>query len=183
MPLLRITYHRGTLTDKQKVQLAEELTPVLIEGEVGEDNPAGRALAYILFHEMDPRSEWFVGGKPDLDAPKGGRFLLEIWYVEGAATQAEKSVVHSKMNEILANTIGVDGTFPNRLTDWIIINEVTEGAWGASGVTVGIRAANEALGGSEQRAEYFERFLSAKQRANEAHEYPTERVEKTETVS
>lgn len=177
MPLLRITYHRGTLTDAQKVLLAEELTPVLIAGEVGQDNPAGRALAYVLFHEMDPRSEWFVGGKPDLDAPKGGRFLLEIWYVEGASTQREKSSVHSKMNAILAKIIGVDGNFPNRLTDWVIINEVPEGAWGASGVTVGIREANEALGGSPNRSEYFERFLAAKQRVSVEHGYPTERSE------
>lgn len=175
MPLLRITYHRGSLTDAQKVQLAEELTPVLIAGEVGQDNPAGRALAYVLFHEMDPRSEWFVGGKPDLNAPNGSRFLLEIWYVEGASTQAEKSEVHAKMNAILAKTIGVDGSFPNRLTDWVIINEVPEGAWGASGVTVGVRAANEALGGLPERAEYFERYLTAKQLVSDKHGYPTDR--------
>jgi len=176
MPLLRITYHRGSITDAQKVQLAEELTPVLIAGEVGQDSPAGRALAYVLFHEMDPKSEWFVGGKPDLDAPNSSRFLLEIWYVEGASTQAEKSEVHSKMNEILAKTIAVDGSFPNRLTDWVIINEVPEGAWGASGVTVGIREANDALGGLPERAEYFERYLAAKHQESKAHGYPTERT-------
>jgi phenylpyruvate tautomerase PptA (4-oxalocrotonate tautomerase family) len=176
MPLLRITYHRGTLTDVQKVQLAEELTPVLIAGEVGQDNPAGRALAYVLFHEMDPRSEWFVGGKPDLNSPIGGRFLLEIWYVAGASTQAEKSEVHSKMNTILARTIGVDGSAPNRLTDWVIIHEVPEGAWGTSGVTVGVREANQALGGDSERAEYFERFLAAQQRVFEENGFPTERA-------
>lgn len=175
MPLLRITYHRGSLTDAQKAQLAEELTPVLIEGEVGLDNPSARLLAYIVFHEVDPRSEWFVGGKPDLDAPKGGRFLLEIWYVEGAATQSEKSIVHAKMNDILSNIIGVDGTFPNRLTNWVIINEVGEGTWGASGVTVGVAAASEALGASEDRADYYEKYLNARQRVIDDNGFPAER--------
>ena len=175
MPLLRITYHRGSLTDSQKVQLAEELTPVLIEGEVGRDNPDGRSLAYIIFHESDPRSEWFVGGKPDTNPPKGGRFLLEIWYVEGAATQSEKSIVHDKMNEILSNIIGVDGTFPNRLTNWVIINEVAEGAWGASGVTVGVAAASEALGAAEDRADYYEKYLKARQRVFDKNGFPRER--------
>ncbi|MFI0429314.1 4-oxalocrotonate tautomerase family protein [Mariniflexile sp. HMF6888] len=175
MPLLRITYHRGSITDSQKNQLAEKLTPILIEGEVGQDNEQARALAYVIFQETDPRSEWFVGGKPDINAPKGGRFLLEVWYVEGAATQSEKTIVHRKMNEVLSNVIGVDGTFPNRLTDWVIINEVKEGAWGASGVTVGVKEANEALGGSEGRAEYFQRFLSAKQSLFKEHGFPSER--------
>jgi len=176
MPILRITYHRGSLTDAQKMQLAEELTPVLLAGEVGRDNPEGRALTYVLFHEMDPRSEWFVNGKPDINAPKGGRFILEVYYVEGASTQAEKSVVHSKFNDIMARIINVDGTFPSRLTDWVIINEVREGAWGAGGVTVGICAANEALGGLPDRSEYFERFLAANQSVIEKHGYPTERI-------
>lgn len=175
MPLLRITYHRGSLTDAQKVQLAEELTPVLIIGEVGRVRPAGQDLAYILFNETDPRSEWFVGGKPDTSGPEGGRFILEVWYLEGASTQAEKSKVHLEMNKILARIIGVDGTFPNRLTDWIIINEVPEGAWGASGVTIGVADANDALDGTPERSEYFEKYLKAKQLASEAHSYPTDR--------
>lgn len=176
MPILRITYQRGTLTDSQKYQLAEELTPVLLVGEVGTDSQAGREATHLLFQEMDASSEWFVGGKPDFNSPKGGRFILEAWYLEGAATQSEKSIVHSQMNEILSKVIGVDGSFPNRLKDWwIIINEVAEGAWGASGVTVGIEAANEALGGSAGRSEYFNRYLSAKQKVAGTFGFPTVR--------
>jgi phenylpyruvate tautomerase PptA (4-oxalocrotonate tautomerase family) len=177
MPILRITYQCGTLTDAQKFKLAEELTPVLLTGEVGRDNPDGREATHLLFHEIDASSEWFVGGKPDLSSPKGGRYILEIWYLEGAATQPEKSIVHSKMNAILSNVIGVDGSFPNRLKSWwIIINEVAEGAWGASGVTVGIEAANGALGGSESRSEYFNRHLVAKQKVIDTFGFPTERI-------
>jgi phenylpyruvate tautomerase PptA (4-oxalocrotonate tautomerase family) len=177
MPILRITYQRGTLTDHQKSQLAEELTPVLLVGEVGRDTPDGREATHLLFHEIDATSEWFVGGKPDLNSPNGGRFILEVWYLEGACTQAEKSLVHSGMNEILSRVVGVDGAFPNRLKSWwVIINEVTEGAWGASGVTVGIEAANSALGGSESRSEYFNRHLAAKQKMIDTLGFPTERI-------
>lgn len=177
MPILRITYQRGTLTDSQKFQLAEELTPVLLVGEVGTDSQAGREATHLLFQEIDASSEWFVGGKPDLNSPKGGRFILEVWYLEGAATQSEKSIVHSKMNEIFSKVIGVDGSFPNRLKDWwIIINEVEEGSWGASGVTVGIEAANGALGGSPNRSEYFNRYLAAKQKVVETFNFPIERI-------
>lgn len=176
MPILRITYQRGTLTDSQKSKLAEKLTPVLLVGEVGTDSQAGREATHLLFQEIDASSEWFVGGTPDLNSPRGGRFILEIWYLEGAATQSEKSTVHSKMNGVLTEVIGVDGSFPNRLKDWwIIINEVAEGSWGASGVTVGIEAANGALGGSANRSEYFNRHLAAKQKVIETFGFPTER--------
>jgi phenylpyruvate tautomerase PptA (4-oxalocrotonate tautomerase family) len=176
MPLLRITYQRGAITDSQKLKLAEELTPVLLVGEVGTDSQDGRDASFVLFHEIDARSEWFVSGKPDLEAPKGGRFLLEIWYLEGAATQSEKSEVHSKMNDILSDVLGVDGTFPNRMKAWwVIINEVTEGTWGAGGSTVGIEAANEALGGKTDRAEYYERHLKARQKLIDTNGFPTER--------
>lgn len=176
MPLLRITYQRGALTPAQKAQLAADVTPVLLIGEVGTDTPQGRAATYVLFDELDSATEWYVGGLPDKDAPKGGRFLFEIWYLEGAATQSEKSGVHAKMNAIIARTIDVDGTFPNRLGDWVIINEVPEGAWGASGTTVGIGIANEALGGAPSRSEYFERHLAARARAADAHGFPSDRV-------
>ena len=176
MPLLRITYHRGALTDAQKSRLAREVSPILLEGEVGRVIPEGMKLSYVLFQEVDPRSDWFVGGEPDLDAPQGGRFLFDIWYLEGASTRAEKSEIQRKMNEIIAKTVGVDGSFPNRLTDWVIVHEVPEGAWGASGVTVGIAAANEALGGSTSRAEYFERYLDAKKSVEAAHNFPLERA-------
>lgn len=176
MPLLRITYQRGALNQAQKAKLAAEATPVLLIGEVGSDTPQGRAATYVIFEEKDPATEWFVGGMPDTGAPIGGRFLFEIWYLEGAATQSEKSRVHAQMNDIIARTFSVDGAFPNRLGDWVIVNEVPEGAWGASGATVGIALANEALGGSPDRSEYFDRVLAAKKRASEMHGFPTERA-------
>ena len=177
MPLLRVTYQKGTLTHEQKLQLAEELTPVLVAGEVGVDNPAGRKAAHVLFYELDPKTEWFLGGKPDTNAPQGGRFILEVKYVEGAATQPELSAVHSKMNEIVGRVLGVDGSFPSRATDWwVIVDEVQQGTWGASGQTVGIREANQLLGGSPDRAGYFEQVLAAKKREREAHGYPKERA-------
>ena len=87
MPLLRITHQRGAFTAAQKAQLAEQLTAAILVAEVGADTPAGRAVAYVLFDEVDPKSEWFVGGKPDLDPPKGGRFLFDVVYPFGAASQ------------------------------------------------------------------------------------------------
>ncbi|UTY59272.1 hypothetical protein [Massilia sp. erpn] len=174
MPLLRVTYQRGALTAAQKTKLAEELTSAILIGEVGADTPAGRSLAYILFDEVDPQTEWYVGGKPDTNPPKGGRFLFDVVYPVGASTRADKTALHEAINRIIANTLDVDGTFPNRASDWVFVHEVPNGSWGASGQTIGIREINQVVGGAPERSEYFERLLVAQERVREAHGFPSE---------
>ena len=174
MPLLRVTHQRGALTDGQKAQLAEELTSAILIAEVGADTPAGRALAYVLFDEVDPKTSWYVGGKPDTSPPKGGRFLFDIVYPVGASMQADKTELHATINRIVAKTLDVDGSFPNRAGDWVFVHEVPNGSWGASGQTIGIRDINQVAGGDPERAEYFEPLLAAQERVREAHGFPSE---------
>jgi phenylpyruvate tautomerase PptA (4-oxalocrotonate tautomerase family) len=172
MPLLRVTHQRGAFTAAQKDQLAEELTAAILVAEVGADTPAGRAVAYVLFDEVDARNAWYVGGKPDLDPPKGGRLLFDVVYPFGAAPQVDKTALHARINAIVARTLDVDGTFPQRGSDWVLIHEVPDGNWGASGQTIGIREINQVAGGSPERAGYFEPLLAAQKRMHDAHGYP-----------
>ncbi len=174
MPLLRITHQRGALTEAQKAQLAEELTSAILIAECGADTPAGRSLAYVLFNEVDPKTSWYVGGKPDVNPPKGGRFLFDVIYPVGASKQSDKTALHATINRIIANTLDVDGTFPQRACDWVMVHEVDDGNWGASGQTIGIREINQVVGGAPERSEYFERLLSAHERLRQAHGFPAE---------
>ncbi|GJI93295.1 hypothetical protein RugamoR57_00130 [Duganella caerulea] len=174
MPLLRITHQRGAITEAQKAQLAEELTSAILIAEVGADTPAGRSLAYVVFDEVDPKTSWYVGGKPDTSPPKGGRFLFDVVFPVGACTQADKTALHETINRIIANTLDVDGSFPNRASDWVIVHEVPNGSWGASGQTIGIREINHVVGGAPERSEYFESLLAAQARVREAHGFPSE---------
>lgn len=131
MPLLRVTHQRGALSDTQKDALAERLTAAMLMGEVGADTPPGRAVAYVLFDEVDAARAWYVGGKPDRAPPPGGRLLFDVVYPEGAASQADKSTLHAAINSAVADVLGVDATFPNRAGDWVIVHEPADGAWGA----------------------------------------------------
>ena len=172
MPLLRITHQRGTITDAQKAKLADELTAAILVAEVGADTPAGRSVAYVIFDEVDATTSWFVGGKPDLTPPKGGRLLFDIVYPVGASSQADKSELHAQINAIVARTFDVDGAFPNRASDWVLVHEVPDGNWGASGVTIGIREINQVAGGAPERAGYFEPLLAAHRRVRDVHGFP-----------
>lgn len=174
MPLLRVTHQRGALTDVQKDALAERLTAAMLVGEVGADTPAGRAVAYVLFNEVDASRAWYVGGKPDRDPPPGGRLLFDVIFSEGAASQADKSMLHAAINKAVADILGVDATFPNRASDWVIVHEPADGAWGAGGQTIGIREINHLAGGDPARADYFEPLLAAQKRMREAHGFPAQ---------
>ena len=172
MPLLRITHQRGVFTDAQKAQLADELTHAILLAEVGSDNTASRSAAYVLFDEVDPRTSWFVGGKLEETPPVGGRFLFDVFYPSGAASQEHKTQLHKNINESVSRVLGVDGTFPYRAGDWVFIHEITEGNWGASGQTIGVADIYQFTQGDLTRSSYFEPLLAAQKRMREAFNYP-----------
>jgi phenylpyruvate tautomerase PptA (4-oxalocrotonate tautomerase family) len=172
MPLLRVTHQAGAFTDTQKAQLAEKLTHAILVAEIGNDNPTARSLAYVIFQEIDPKTSWFVGGKIQEAAPQGGYFILDVVYPFGAATQAAKTQLHKDLNDIIARVLNVDGTFPNRAGDWVLIHEITEGNWGVSGQTMSIKDIHSATQGSPERIDYFLPLLAAQKRMHEAHGYP-----------
>ena len=172
MPLLHVTHQRGAFTDEQKATLAEKFTHAILIAEIGNDNPTDRSLAYVIFNEIDPKSSWFVGGKLEETAPQGGYFIFNVVYPFGAADQDAKTQLHKDLNDIVASVLGVDGSFPNRAGDWVLIHEITEGNWGVSGQTVGIKDIHAVTKGFPERIDYFEPLLTAQKRMHEAHSYP-----------
>jgi phenylpyruvate tautomerase PptA (4-oxalocrotonate tautomerase family) len=84
----------------------------------------------------------------------------------------DKSALHERINAIIARIFDVDGRFPQRASDWVLVHEVPDGNWGASGQTIGIREINQVAGGAAQRAEFFEPLLAAHKRMQDAHGYP-----------
>lgn len=174
MPLLRVTHQAGAITQDQKEQLATELASVLLVAEIGNDNPTARSLEHIIFQEIDAKTSWFVGGQLQGSVPTGGYFIFDVVYPFGAAPQAAKTQLHKDINDAVARVLGVDGAFPNRAGDWVLINEITEGNWGVSGATVGIHDIHAATQGSTERIPYFESLLSAQKQMFDTYRYPAD---------
>ena len=172
MPLMRVTHQRGALTPEQKARLAEELTHAMLIAETGVDNEEGRSVAYVVFDEKDADGEWYVGGKPDAGAPTGGRFLFDVVFPVGASDQAAKTELHRAINASVADILGVDGTFPQRAGDWVLINEIVDGNWGVGGATVGIQEIAGIVKALPERAAFYDSLLAAQQRVREAHGFP-----------
>lgn len=172
MPLMRITHQRHAFTAEQKVQLAEKLTHAMLIGEIGEDTPAGRRVANIIFTEVDERSDWYVGGVIEPQPPKGGRYMIDVTFPLGAADQAAKTELHRAVEAVLAEVLGVDPTFPNRAGDWVMINEIASGNWGFSGRTMASPEIAGVVKTPAARVRFNEAVMAAQKRVREAHGFP-----------
>jgi phenylpyruvate tautomerase PptA (4-oxalocrotonate tautomerase family) len=170
--MIRITHHRDAFTPAQKAQIAEKLSEAILIAEFGTITAGGQAVSYVLFNEVDPKTSWFVGGKLEVNPPKAGRFLFDSYIPVGAATQAEKTELQVAIHKAVTEILDLDGTFPCRIGDWVLIHEVPEGNWGAGGRTVGVSDIMAVGGGLEERNAYIEAFKAAEQRSRDAHGYP-----------
>ena len=172
MPLVRVTMIEGSLSEEQRAQLADEMTGVLLLIEGGVDNPAGRSIAYVIFEEIAAK-DWYVGGNlDDTYVYKGGRFIFNVTVPLGSCNQDRKNAVHKAVNDSLFKVLGLQPAGRDGSSAWVILHEVPEGHWGASGRMVGIRRISEIAQMSPDRADYFEPLLAAQKRVHEAHGFP-----------
>lgn len=172
MPLVQVTLPKDSLTAEQRDALAEEMTCVLLMIEGGVDNPNGRAIAHVIFNEVDTGA-WYVGGKlDDTYVYPGGRFIFTVTIPQGSCNQERKERVHEAINDAVLKVVGVAEDKQKGSSAWVLINEVPEGHWGAGGRMVGIRRISQIAQMLPERAEYFEPLLAAQKRVHEAHSFP-----------
>jgi phenylpyruvate tautomerase PptA (4-oxalocrotonate tautomerase family) len=176
MPMVQLTHVKGALSDAQKEQLSERMTQVLlmIEGEA--DTPGGRSIAWVLFNEVEPTT-WAVGGRFDgTYVAAAGKFLVFVTVPEGSMSQPKKSAVHKAVNDAILEVTGTADTPGGGRSAWVIINEVTEGHWGAGGKTFSIaqiaRIAGVPLDGD--LFGYVRDYFGAKRRVFEGAGYPAD---------
>lgn len=156
MPLVRVTHTKGAFTQAQKDRLAEGFTHAVLIGEIGADTEHGRPVANIIFQEVDATTDWYVAGAIEPTPPKGGRYMIDTVFPLGSSPQTAKTEFHKAIQNVLDEVLGVDGSFPNRTGDWVMIHEIQHGNWGFSGQTMGsaeigavVKAAPERLGFTE----------------------------------
>jgi phenylpyruvate tautomerase PptA (4-oxalocrotonate tautomerase family) len=173
MPLLRVTHTKGAFTESQRDELAERFTHAILVGEIGNDNPTARSVAYVQFLELDgAEGGWYVGGKREPTPPEGGRMIFDIFYPVGAADQGAKTQLHRDLSEAVGAVLGVNVAFPNRPQDWIFVHEIPEGNWGISTRTVGVETIHAFTQGSPERVPYHHALLAAQKRERDAFNYP-----------
>jgi phenylpyruvate tautomerase PptA (4-oxalocrotonate tautomerase family) len=176
MPIMQVHYPEHALDDARKADLARRLTDALIAMEGGADTRGGRAFAWVLFTPVKP-GDWWVGGRQDehfVDPP--GRFLVHVTIPEGYMNAAHKRAVHASVNAAILAVMGSAGESNAGGSILVVIDEVTEGNWGAAGRTISLNAIAGTVGlpRDGDRFTWVKAYFAAKRRQFEAAGYPSD---------
>ena len=175
MPIMDVRYPAGSLDKAAKAALAQRLTDVLIRMEGGANTRQGRAFAWVLFTEFAEDDFW-VGGRTDNEfvaAP--GKFLVHVTIPEGYMNAPHKSEVHAWVTSAIVDvTRAQDRAAGDSVL--VVIDEVTEGNWGAGGNTISLDAIAVAVGQPKEGARFrwVQSYFGAKARAYAAAGYPSD---------
>lgn len=178
MPMMRVTTPKGALNFAQKTSLSKAFTDLLLIGEVGTAAPDARKFVHVLFQELDSFTDWFVGGQPRGLEPQGAppHFFLDVFYPYAAAPPAAKRQLHRALNDALVRVVLGEDAPTDTLSNWIVIHEIDEGAWGVRGHSIGVTdifRANQATG---DRRAYTEAFLAAETKLKAEFQFPLDRA-------
>ncbi len=138
MPVVRLAYPKGALTQAQKQMLAADLTDVVLDAEVDAVTASGKMVTVVQFQEAAPE-DWAVGGELRASAPGGpNHFIVDVVVLQGLLEGERRQATHRRVTEAFQRAFaGVAGADPMlALRVWVLVHEVREGSWGAAGTTV-----------------------------------------------
>jgi phenylpyruvate tautomerase PptA (4-oxalocrotonate tautomerase family) len=128
MPMIDLTYLRGSLTDQALGVLTEELVTALLRAERAPDTPFVRDNTLVYLHALDPAAQ-SVGGR-GAGAP---RFRVEMTVFEGALSQDRKERLAADVHAAVCAAAGIEPEGERALHVWTLIHEVPEGNWAGGG--------------------------------------------------
>ena len=144
MPMLELTYPKGSLTPEARAELLEELATKMLAAEKAPDTDFFRSITWVYANEIDPESI-AVGGRP------GGepRFRVQVTVPEGALSDRRKGILVDSFNQAVLQAAGLADSEGLRV--WTIINEVTDGNWGAAGQQIRYKQLVELAAGEREQ--------------------------------
>jgi phenylpyruvate tautomerase PptA (4-oxalocrotonate tautomerase family) len=176
MPIMQVQYPEAALDEVRKAALAQRLTDVLIAMEGGANTEAGRAFAWVLFTPVKD-GDWWIGGRTDdRFVAEPGRFLVHVTVPEGYMNAAHKSEVHQQVTAAIVDVMGRPVAASTAASVLVVIDEVTEGNWGARGRSISLDsiAATVGLAKDGDRFAWVRAYFDAKRRQFAAAGYPAD---------
>ena len=174
MPIMQVCYPETALDAERKAALARRLTDVLMAMEGGANTDAGRAFAWVMFSPIKT-DDWWAGGRTDDEFVRPpGKFLVHVTVPEGYLSAIHKTEVHAAVNEAIIAVTGAKGE--SGASALVIIDEVTEGNWGAAGRTISLASIADSVGLPKdgERFAWVRNYFAAKARQFAAAGYPAD---------
>ena len=137
MPVVRVTYPQGALTDKQKEALAVPLIDAVMIQEVNPVNEVARNATFIVYNEI-PKKNCYVSKEPF--------WLVEGMTAAGFFNQKRRDDAQAAVVKAFTDVLGDDGKStelggvriaPSYLLRlYFLLIEIPEGSWCAAGLPV-----------------------------------------------
>jgi phenylpyruvate tautomerase PptA (4-oxalocrotonate tautomerase family) len=144
MPMLELTYPKGSLTPDAREELLEALATNMLAAEKAPDTEFFRSITWVYANEIDPDGI-AVGGRPGAEP----RFRVQVTVPEGALSDRRKGILVDTFNQAVLRAAGLPESEGLRV--WTIINEVTDGNWGAAGEQIRYKQLVELAAGEREQ--------------------------------
>ena len=128
MPMIDLTFVRGSVKDEALSGLTDELVTALLRAERAPDTPFLRENTIVYLHALDPAAQ-LVGGRQ----PGAPRFRVDMTVFEGALSQDRKERLAADVHAAVCAAAGIDPVGPNAYHVWTLIHEIPEGKWAGGG--------------------------------------------------
>src|SRR5271155_6093332 len=116
MPMIDVTYVRGSLEQQALERLTDELVPLLLRADRPPDIPFLRDNTLVYLHELDPAAQ-SVGGR----GPGAPRFRVEMTVFGGALTKDRKEQLAADVHVAVCGAAGIDPGGKQALQVWTLI--------------------------------------------------------------
>ncbi len=131
MPMIDLTFVRGSLEDHALSRLTDELATVLLRAERAPDTPFLRDNTLVYMHPLEA-AELSVGGR----GPGAPRFRVDLTVFEGALDQARKEQLAADVHAAVCAAAGIEPQGSRAFHVWTLIHEIPEGCWAGGGKVV-----------------------------------------------
>jgi phenylpyruvate tautomerase PptA (4-oxalocrotonate tautomerase family) len=131
MPMIDLTFVRGSLDDQSLDRLTDELVSALLRAERAPDTPFLRDNAWVYLHALEP-AELSVGGL----GPGAPRFRVDVTAFEGALSQDRKERLAADVHAAVCAAAGIEPRGPRSFHVWTLIHEIPEGNWAGGGKVI-----------------------------------------------
>jgi phenylpyruvate tautomerase PptA (4-oxalocrotonate tautomerase family) len=131
MPMIDLTFVRGSLRDAALGTLAHDLVTVLLRAEGVPDTAFMRDNTVVYLHAIDPAAQ-LVGGRQTGEP----RFRVDVTAFGGAMSKEGKEQLAADVHAAVCVAADIEPTGPCAYHVWTLIHEVPEGNWAGAGKVV-----------------------------------------------
>ena len=131
MPMIDLTFLRGSVDEETLSRLTDELVTVLLRAERAPDTSFLRDNSWVYLHPLDP-AQLSVGGR----GPGAPRFRVDLTVFEGALNQDRKEQLAADVHAAVCAAAGIEPKGARAFHVWTLIHEIPEGNWAGGGKVI-----------------------------------------------